>query len=78
MDHFLYSPYKKEVPLFYYYFLLSVIYKECVLSVFWLSPSEDPDKYSLRWCGSVSEVPRPEELVGDKLDGPDRSLLDAV
>lgn len=51
---------------------------ESVLSVFWLFPSEDPDKYSLRWCGSASEVPGPEELGGDKLDGPDRSLLDAV
>lgn len=59
-------------------FLLSVICQENVLSVFWLSPSEDPDKYSLRWCGSASEAPRPEELEGDKLDGLDRSLLDTV
>lgn len=63
---------------FFLLLLLIVVYKEYVLSVFWLSPSEDPDKYSLRWCGSASEVPRPEELGGDKLDGPDRSLLDAV
>lgn len=76
ISHFSLScPFKNEVPILY---LLSIIYEEYVLSVFWLSPSEDPDKYSLRWCGSASEVPQPAELEGDKLDGLDRSLLDAV
>lgn len=60
-------------------FCLNVCIQESVLSVFWLFPSEDPDKFSLRWCGSASEVPGPEEKRGgDKLGGPNRSFVDAV
>ncbi|XP_055927889.1 delta and Notch-like epidermal growth factor-related receptor isoform X2 [Argiope bruennichi] len=38
---------------------------------------EDPDKYSLRWCGSASEVCGTEGR-GGKLDGLNRDLLDTV
>ncbi|GFQ69466.1 uncharacterized protein TNCT_627871 [Trichonephila clavata] len=53
------------------------IFLERVFSVFWLFPSEDPDKYSLRWCGSASEVSA-QEGRGGKLDGLNRDLLDTV
>lgn len=63
---------------FMYCFNFCLQVEECVLSVCWLSPSEDPDKYSLRWCGSVSEAPVSEDVRGDNWTGPDRSFLDAV
>ncbi|PRD28431.1 UNVERIFIED_CONTAM: hypothetical protein NCL1_32399 [Trichonephila clavipes] len=50
------------------------MFLERVFSVFWLFPSEDPDKYSLRWCGSASEVSG-QEGRGGKLN---RDLLDTV